>query len=72
MLYCLPLLQGVTVQRLEYFIFVMERAGKKAEKSSFNDKGKNISVHEVARYTTILVKYNTLISRKLQYPANLW
>jgi hypothetical protein len=30
------------------------------------------SVHEVARYTKIHVKYNVLISGKLRYPATLW
>jgi hypothetical protein len=32
LLYCLRLLQGVTVQWLEYFIFVMEGAGKKRKR----------------------------------------
>jgi hypothetical protein len=35
LLYCLLLLQGVTVQCLEYFIFVVE-----VEKSSVKDKAK--------------------------------
>jgi hypothetical protein len=30
--YCLHLLQGVTVQCLEFFIFVMEEAGKKQQR----------------------------------------
>jgi hypothetical protein len=30
------------------------------------------SVHEVARYTKIHIKYNVLISGKLRYPAILW
>jgi hypothetical protein len=28
--------------------------------------------HEVARYTKTHIRYNFLISRKLQYPATLW
>ena len=31
-----------------------------------------LSVHEFARYTKIHIKYNILISRKLQYPARFW
>jgi hypothetical protein len=57
------------VQCLEYFIFVIEGAGKKP-KSSVNDKVKNRRVHEVARYTKIHIKYNILISGKLRHPAN--
>jgi hypothetical protein len=71
LLYCLHLLQGVRVQCLEYFIFVMEGAGKK-QKNIVNDKDKSRSLHEVARHTKIHIKHNILMSRKLLYLANLW
>jgi hypothetical protein len=48
----------------------VEGAGKKRKKGSVNDKGKTRSVHEVARYTKRYIKYNILISGKLQYLAN--
>jgi hypothetical protein len=40
LLYCLRLLQGVTVQRFEYFIFVMEVADKKRKRVVLTTKAK--------------------------------
>jgi hypothetical protein len=56
LLYGLRLLQSATVQCLGYFIFFADGVGKK-RKGSANDKGKNKSVHEVAKYTTLYIKY---------------
>jgi hypothetical protein len=62
LLYCLCLLQGVTVQCLEYLIFVMEGARKKVGKGSVNDKGTNrhvIGLNILKRYV-----FSILISGK--------
>jgi hypothetical protein len=40
LLYCFHLLLGVTVQCLEYFIFVMEGAGKKWKRAVLTIKAK--------------------------------
>jgi hypothetical protein len=66
------MLQGVTLQCLEFFIFVMEGSGKKQKRRYEVTSYTVRSVHEIARHMKIRIKYNILISGKLPYPAHLW